>query len=312
MPFDAPARQTVAWLVFAAWPLGLTAAACGPAVRTDGSLDEPTPARSVTPPRTAAPARQGVVIGEMCPTAAAGRAAVAPLVVRGLTWTGDPAAVGEALTRGQLGVFSVLSFQGRRVAGFSVAGAADAGLPQDVAAGSLVGGSPCSFERAGSVAEDPACNQATRGCGLALARLGADADEPELRVGGLCVAGDLLAVDLDGDGTTETFALADLLDGAREPAEELSAAPVVAPACAARFSWYGLALNPSAERATAPDPRYQVRADVLGVIDVDLDGRHELVIALTYPESRTVVVYAAQGSANRLELVAEAVAWPAP
>ena len=38
MPFDAPARQTVAWLVFAAWPLGLTAAACAPPVRPDGSL----------------------------------------------------------------------------------------------------------------------------------------------------------------------------------------------------------------------------------------------------------------------------------
>jgi hypothetical protein len=46
--------------------------------------------------------------------------------------------------------------------------------------------------------------------------------------------------------------------------------------------------------------------DLLGVIDLDGDGRKELVIALRFPTVRTVVVYSARSSPQRLELVGEA------
>jgi hypothetical protein len=46
--------------------------------------------------------------------------------------------------------------------------------------------------------------------------------------------------------------------------------------------------------------------DLLGVVDLDGDGRQELVIALRFPTVRTVVVYSAGQSPQRLELVGEA------
>jgi hypothetical protein len=53
-----------------------------------------------------------------------------------------------------------------------------------------------------------------------------------------------------------------------------------------------------------------VTIDLLGVVDLDADGRHELVLAFRYPESRTLAVYSALHQAGRLELVGEAVSWP--
>ena len=48
------------------------------------------------------------------------------------------------------------------------------------------------------------------------------------------------------------------------------------------------------------------KAHLLGVVDLDADGRKELVIALRFPTVRTVVVYSAGQSAQRLDLVGEA------
>ena len=58
------------------------------------------------------------------------------------------------------------------------------------------------------------------------------------------------------------------------------------------------------------DPKSVVVLDVLGVVDLDGDARKELVIALRFPTVRTVVVYTASGSAQRLELAAEGTSFP--
>jgi hypothetical protein len=45
--------------------------------------------------------------------------------------------------------------------------------------------------------------------------------------------------------------------------------------------------------------------DLLGVLDLDGDGRKELVIALRFATVRSIVVYTATQSAERLELAGE-------
>jgi hypothetical protein len=286
--------------------------ACGPTVRPDG----PAADDSVAPPAPLADTRvfasgRPMLLGEMCPEAAAGRPGVAPLLLRGIGWSDAPDAVSEPIERGTASRFAVLGYDGKRVGVFESVGAADAGLPQDVAAGTYLGASPCTRDTGGGHrTEDLGCNKAMRGCGLALAEVGRDEPPPTIEPGGACMAGDLLVVDIDGDGRNEAFPIAAFLDGVRAPADEVGAAPVAAATCTMRFSVYGLKLAPGTEPGAPVDPKYQVDVDVLGVADLDGDGRRELAIALRYPDSRTVVLYSATTSAGRLDRVGEAVAWP--
>jgi hypothetical protein len=293
--------------------------ACGPAVRPDGPADEPAPPPAPpTKPRTGSvgPGRP-VLVGEMCPEAAAGRPGIAPLFLRGVGWEDEPAGVSDPIERGTVGEFAVLGFDGKRAGVFDVLGAADAGLPQDVASGTYMGSSACTTDAGVGQPrrEDPACSASVRGCGLAVADVGRGGEPPPVVVaGGACVAGDVLIVDIDDDGRREAFPLAAFLDGVRAPAEEVVAASL-APAsatCAPRFAVYGLVLAPGVDAGTADsrDPKYQVKVDVLGVADLDGDGRRELALALRYPESRTIVLYSAVSTAARLERVAESVSWP--
>ena len=50
--------------------------------------------------------------------------------------------------------------------------------------------------------------------------------------------------------------------------------------------------------------------DVLGVVDLDGDGRRELVLALRFPTVRSIVVYSPVQSAQRLALVGESTSFP--
>jgi hypothetical protein len=265
------------------------------------------------PKRTAT--GRAVLLGEMCPLAAAGRPGVAPVAVRGVEWSSEAGAVAEPIARNTAGKFAVLGYDGARAGVFESLGAADAGLPQDVAAGTYVGASPCTRDAGkGARAEDVGCNAATHGCGLAIAELGrGDDPAPALQPGGGCMAGDFLVIDVDGDARLEAFPITDFLDGVRAPAEEVSMAPVAPTStCAARFSIYGLKLAPGIEPGAPVDPKYQVSLDVLGIADLDGDGRVEVAIALRYPESRTIVLYSATRTAGRLDLVGESVSWPLP
>jgi hypothetical protein len=286
----------------------LAGAGCGPKVRMD---DEPVAERATGRGRTdAAPAR-AVLLGEMCPDGAAGRPGIAPLLVRAVGWTDDADDVATQLERAARR-FAVFGLAGARAGLFEVLGTADVGLPQDIAMGSYVGRGTCTPE--GGDQPDAACEKATRGCGLAVASIEPGAAEredeiPAPTVGTACLSGDALLVDVDGDGATESFPVAQFVDGLRAPAEEVLASPVVGVACDGRFTLHGLEVTAPEDPGVAVDPRYTVTLDVMGVLDLDGDGRREVALAFRYPEGRTVALYSALAVAGRLELVGEAVPW---
>ncbi len=275
----------------------------------------------VSPTRTArkpsrgpgpAPARE-VLVGEMCPKAADGRPAVLPLMVRRLVWTADAEEAGRPLQTRTARQFSVFAWDGRRAGLFSVAGAADVGLAAPAAIGAYAGSGPCDRPNRGGKREtDPECVAAQADCGLALAVLEASAgigaapydEDPEpdaFRTGGGCVAGDQLRVDIDGDGAVEAYPVAAFVAALYAPAEEVTSVSVGDGACEARFSARGL--------VPAGDPRDWLGLDLLGVVDVDADGRHEVVLAYRYAGRSTWAVYTAPDTVARLELAAESVPW---
>jgi len=256
-----------------------------------------------------------VVIGEMCPQAAAGRPAIAPLVMRAATWVDAQADLANVVERGSVPRFLVFGIDGKVAGVFDTIGLTDLGISQQVASGTYVGGLPCTADAGGGQRkEDPRCTPATGGCGIAVGELAHPDDPPPMPVfqtGAACVAGDALAVDLDGDGVVERFPLASLLDGGRGPASEWSAAPPsAAVACQPTFELYDVRLTPGAEPGKPIEPKHVIGLDVLGVIDVDGDGRKELVLALKFPTVRTIAVYTASASVSRLELAGESQSFP--
>ncbi|RMH45232.1 MAG: hypothetical protein D6689_00365 [Deltaproteobacteria bacterium] len=264
------------------------------------------------PPRpdAVAGAVAGAVVGQMCPEAAGGRPAVLPLVIAGTRWTTDPSAVSRAVARGEVRAFAVFAWDGRRAGVFRVAGAADVGLAPRVALGSYAGGSPCAAPaRPGDPARDiPECAAALAGCGLAVAPLEPgggyrarpfDEVEPPPRaaVGGACAAAGQLVVDIDGDGHPEVFRLADVLAGGSF-ADEWGAAAAPARRCEPRFAIRGIAGGDGE------------RLDLVGVVDVDGDGRREVVLALDRDGGGEWAVYSAAATPARLELVGRAAPFP--
>lgn len=282
---------------------------CGPAVRPEGPLDKPTATIRNERPRPPVASGRQIVIGEMCPQGAAGRPAVAPLVMRTSTWSDAPVELTSLVERGSVPRFFVFGVDGKQAGTFETVGAADVGLTQAVAAGAYVGSPPCTADAGkGQRIEDPKCVPATGGCGLAVGPITRADDPPEgieWKTAGACVQGDALAVDIDGDNAMEQFPLAAVLDGLRSPADEWTAAPVVGANCKPTFEVFDIKLAAPAVGNKPPDPKQVVQLDVLGVIDLDSDGRHELVIALTFPTVRTIVIYTATGSPQRLALAGE-------
>jgi hypothetical protein len=277
--------------------------ACSPSVRPPLPPAEPGPVvRNELRPKPTKGGRQ-VVIGEMCPQGAAGRPAVAPLVMRTVAWNDAAADVQNVVERGGVPRFTVFGIDGKVAGVFETVGLADVGLQQSVASGTYVGAPPCSADAGvGNRTEDPKCVPATGGCGVAVGELGRPDDPPASAVfqtGGACLSGDALAVDIDGDGVMESFPLVGVLDGVRSPAAEWTAAPTAGAACKPSFQLYNVRLGPPAE------PKQVVNLTLLGVVDVDGDGRKELVLALEFPTVRTIVVYTSTGSPQRLELAGE-------
>lgn len=293
-----------------AWFLALIVpGACGPRVAPDRPFPEEAVQHRERAPTPQKAGRQ-VVVGELCPQSAAGRPAVAPLLMRTTQWIDAVAEVTGAVERGSTPRFVAFGVDGKVAGVFETVGLADITLGQSVAAGSYAGGAPCTSDAGqGQRAEDPRCAPATNGCGLAVAELTRPDDPPatpRYQTGGACISGDSLGVDIDGDGTVEWFALSGALDGIRGPAQEWSANRNPRAACAPKFVLYDVKLAPEAAPGKPPDPKAVVTLDLLGVVDLDDDGRKELVIALRFPTVRTIVVYTATSSPDRLELAGEA------
>lgn len=310
MTKDRGGRAGVAWFlaVVAVSACGVLAG-CGPRARPDRPIPDETVIHHERAPAPSRGRRQ-VVIGELCPQGAAGRPAVAPLLIHTTQWIDAPSEVAGAVERGAAPRFVAFGVDGKAAGVFDTVGLADVGPGQSVAVGTFTGGAPCTSDAGqGQRAEHPRCTSATGGCGLAVAELAHLDDPPEVPAfptGGACLSGDALGVDIDGDGAAEWFPLAQALDGIRGPAQEWPAAVRVNPACVPKFVLHDMRLVPEAEPGQAPDPQATVALDLLGVLDLDGDGRHELVIALRFPTVRTIAVYSATGLPQRLELAGEA------
>jgi hypothetical protein len=255
-----------------------------------------------------------IMVGEMCPQGAGGRPAVTPLVMRGASWTDAAADLSYVVERGGVPRFVVFGTDGKNAGVFDTVGLTDVGLGQSVASGTYTGASPCTSDAGnGQRSEEVLCTPATGGCGLAVGEL-ARPDEPPMSTkftaGGACMSGDVLVVDIDGDGKVESFPLVNVLDGVRSPAHEWTATTAASAACKASFQVYNLRLAPPPEPGKAVNPKHIVTLHVMGVIDLDGDGRRELVLAFEFPTVRTIAVYSAVGQSQRLELVGEGTSFP--
>src|SRR5437879_900483 len=116
MAFDRAARRCVA-------PLALISA-CGPTVKPPSPPAEPTPFARSGPTPISAGGRH-VVVGEMCPQGAAGRPAVAPLIMRGVQWIDNAAEVGATVERGSVPRFVVFGVDGKMAGAFDTVGIVD-------------------------------------------------------------------------------------------------------------------------------------------------------------------------------------------
>jgi len=304
MATDLGARGFVAWVGTMSLAFG-----CGPHVKPAAPPPEPGVTRMERAPKPVKGGRQ-VMIGELCPTGAGGRPAIAPLVMRTVAWVDGASDVQAVIERGGVPRFSVFGVDGKVAGIFDTLGLADIAPTQSVATGTYVGASPCTSDAGkGDRTEDPACGPATAGCGIAVGELGRPDDPPPIpnwATGGACLSGDAIAVDIDGDGTIESFPLAGILDNIHSPAEEWTAAPTAGATCKPTFQLYNVRLAPPPEPGQKKiDPKQIVGLSVLAVVDVDNDGRKELVIALEFPTIRTIVVYTATGAPTRLELAGE-------
>jgi len=255
-----------------------------------------------------------VLVGEMCPQGAAGRPGVAPLVARTVNWSDNPTDVGNVVERGATPRFVVFGVDGKPAGTFDTVGLADIGLQQSIASGTYAGGSPCSPQAAKDQprVDDAKCIAAFNSCGIAVADIVRPDDPPEtpkLATAGACLSGDQLAVDIDGDGVMESCPLASILDGIRGPAAEWTATPAAGAACSPTFQLYDIKLAAQVE-GKPNDPKATVWLDVMGVVDLDGDGKKELVLALRFPTVRSLVIYGSSGIPQRLELLGEAAGFP--
>jgi hypothetical protein len=188
-----------------------------------------------------------------------------------------------------------------------------------VGVGTYVGASPCTASAGDKAStkdariEDPACGIATASCGVAIGELVRPDDPPETGVfatGGACISGDTIAVDIDGDKIAESFPLANVLDPVRGPSTEWTASPTAGAACTPKFSLYDMKLVRPPEAGKPVDTKSIIVLDVLAVVDIDGDGRKELVLAMRFPTVRTILVYSAKSTTTRLELVGESESFP--
>jgi hypothetical protein len=247
----------------------------------------------------AGPAVRQALVGEMCPERAGGRPALSLVSARQVGWSTDPEELDALARRSGARPFVVLSATGRRAGVFTGVGPVDLATELPTLTGGYAGQAPCDKE-------DAACLDAQGSCGLAVASLAVDgeAEAPPMTTGAACVDGGQLRVDLDGDGAAESFAITAFLDEVKAPADEVLAAATAGKLdCAPRFSAPALLRGKDAKAFRA--------LDLLGVVDIDGDGRLELVMQYRYATVRTWAIYATEQHAGRLELRAEVAPWSA-
>lgn len=236
-----------------------------------------------------------LVIGQMCPNLAAGRPAVIPLALRAGVWKADGGALSRMVAGHGTRQFSVFGWSGQRAGTLAVAGLATSGGRQ-LAVGAYTGALPCHDKEGNVVA---ACMATTGGCGLALSRVEPagglrarpfeeDPEPLELEMRTTCLSNDELAVDIDGDGRHELFALDGLLERGELAAEWVaskSAAKQCEPATGHGLLARGVVL--------------------LAAADIDRDGRTDLLVSRRSQGEESWALYRSIQTAVRLEKVVE-------
>lgn len=285
----------------------MIAGGCGPRPRRPGEPPVVTGAVIPPAPLPSEVPKEGAVAGLLCADAAAGGMVVTPVAVAAGGWS----VAGEVGLGSAVRQFSIYGWSGRRMGAFSVAGAGAVGKRQ-VAIGSYAGSPPCTEPRQAGQAPEKvaACTAALGECALAVADLepgGGPGARPygELRdpvaheTGGACIAGHHLVIDLDGPGGegAKGFSLRGLGRAGPPPVELLAMPPAKAARCTPAFAVAKVAVA----GATV--------VDVLGVIDIDRDGRFEVVMGYRHGEASRpdrVVIYSATETTMRLDRVATA------
>jgi hypothetical protein len=224
-----------------------------------------------------------------------------------LGWSDNQDELAALLERRQSRQFSVLGWDGRRVGVFTVVGRGSPEGGAAMAIGSFAGVSPCqSRPFATGTSIDQECVAALGQCGLAVAELvragtrdlrpfEEDPQPALFQIGGACAESGKLFVDLDGDGRSEVFQLSDFLDSVRAPADELVALASEPGSCEPHFA--------AASIVPAGDTREWRGLDLLGVLDLDDDGRMELVLAFHLGAQPTWAVYSSVPSSRALHRV---------
>lgn len=252
--------------------LGLFWGACGglvPAkVPTAGPPPPIDPVASPAPIRAAGSGHTRL-LGLMCPRGALGRPALAALAERQATvWVGDAPSLKRAIASGRTTDLAVLGFDGKRAGWFRSAGVVQSDLAPAAAIGAYAGGLPCANEATANE-----CQAVTGGCGLAVGS--PEGDDPTPPPGpGACVLGGSLIIDVDADGHPEAFPLAAL---ASLGEEVTGRSATLGDSCVPQFALaagHGL--------------------DVVGVADLDGDGRAEIVLSHRTETGRRVAVYTAE------------------
>ena len=264
-------------------------------VDTNGIPPTPAEAKSTQ----SAHARRSVLVGSLCQNTALGRPAVRPLVAKRGAWVADSAVLDQLVGTREARQFVVFGFEGKRSGVFSVVGRAGRG-DQRVAAGSYAGGEPCA--RADR-SVDPVCSNRQDGCGLAVSVLeppggfaarpfDEDPDLPSFATGGACLADGRVFVDLDADKSVESFEIAGFIDESGGLADELYSSEPRKMPCAPRFS---LPITEAGGDTGAG------ALTIIGIVDLDADGRFEVVVTLSKGAQVAWAVYSAPGTTRRLE-----------
>src|SRR5882724_10924496 len=131
MANDRGALPRVAWFLAVA---SAAAASCGPRVQPDHPFPEEAVEHRERTPAAVSPGRH-VMVGELCPKGAAGRPAIAPLMMRTTQWIDTPVEVINAVERGDTPRFAVFGVDGKPAGLFDAVGVADLPLGQSVASG---------------------------------------------------------------------------------------------------------------------------------------------------------------------------------
>ncbi len=261
--------------------MAVVVAACRPAA-VPGAPSPTAGARAARAARVlrapAAPGAGGILVGFVCPAGAEGRPLfLAAALRRSHDWTAEPEELRDTLARGRVREIGALGYSGRLAGRFTPLGPVDLGRPGVMALGAYAGAAPCADEATASE-----CVAATSDCGLAAGSVVLE-EAPRPPARGACAAGGHLVVDVDGDGRTEGFALAELASAL----EEVGVSPDAGAGCTPRFAG---SLGEG--------------IDLLGVADLDLDGRFEVAVsAREGGGGRRIAIYGAGETPARLDLL---------